>query len=310
MAPSRLPSFLEPAAFVRDRASLDYVWSLPESLAYTKWLSTHHYENFHVVSFLLPKHLHQDFYNVYAFCRWADDLGDEIGDTNESLRLLAWWRELLLSPAPPTHPVFVALRPTIAARSLSIQWFDDLIHAFEADQTKTRYANWEEVLHYCVYSANPVGRLVLELCGYHDEERFRLSDFTCTGLQLANFWQDVSVDIQKDRIYLPLDLLARQGVSEADILALRHSPGFAAAMKEAVDYARNLFLQGLPLIPTLDARLSLDIELFSQGGLAILRKIESQDYRVLDARPKISKSERVSLLLATLLRWGFKRLVA
>lgn len=283
-------------------------WGLEESLAYTRWIATGHYENFHVVSFLLPKELHQDFYNVYAFCRWADDLGDEIGDTQESLRLLAWWRDCLLSSEDPRHPVFVALRPTIAARKLSIVHFDNLIKAFEQDQSKTRYANWEELLDYCVYSANPVGRLVLELCGYHDEARALLSDYTCTGLQLANFWQDVRVDLEKERIYLPLDLLARHQVPEADVVARKHSPEFAAAMKEAVAYARNLFHQGLALIPTLDPRLALDIELFSRGGLKILEKIEEMDYRVLDRRPKIGKVERVWLLFQVLGAWSKKRI--
>ncbi len=283
-------------------------WTLEESLAYTRWLATHHYENFHVASFLLPKELHQDFYNVYAFCRWADDLGDEIGDTGESLRLLGWWRESLLSVEAPRHPVFVALRPTIEARRLPMACFEDLIQAFEQDQMVTRYANWDELMRYCVKSANPVGRLVLALGGYHDEVRGVLSDYTCSGLQLANFWQDVRVDIGKERIYLPLDLLARHGVKEADIAGLRHSAQFEAAMREAVAYARELFERGLPLIPTLDARLSLDVELFSRGGLAILDKIEARGYRVLDERPKIEKAERVVLLLRTILRWSKKRI--
>lgn len=278
-------------------------WGIQESLDYTRWLSTHHYENFHIVSLLLPKQLHQDFYNVYAFCRWADDLGDEVGDTQESLRLLKWWRTM-----PSSHPVFVALQPTISARSLPLECFSNLITAFEHDQVVTRYRNWDEVLAYCINSANPVGRLVLALCGYRDEQRARLSDFTCTGLQLANFWQDVRVDVGKDRIYLPLDLLARHGVREEDVLDLRHTPEFAAAMQEAVAYARALFHQGLPLIAMLDARLSLDIELFSRGGLAILGKIEKADYRVLEERPRIGKGERVVLLIATILRWSKNRI--
>jgi squalene synthase HpnC len=283
-------------------------WSLEESLAYTRWIATGHYENFHVVSFLLPKHLHQDFYNVYAFCRWADDLGDEIGDPARSLELLAWFRECLYSGAQPRHPVFVALQPTIAARRLSIIHFDNLIRAFEQDQTKTRYENWAQLLDYCVYSANPVGRLVLELCGYPDEARARLSDHTCTALQLANFWQDVRVDLDKQRIYLPLDLLKKHGVAERDVIARRHSPAFALAMREAVAYARRLFEQGLDLIPTLDARLALDIELFSRGGQKILDKIESIEYRVLERRPKIGKLERIGLLAQVLLGWSKKRI--
>ena len=283
-------------------------WTLEESHAYTKWLATHHYENFHVVSLLLPKELHQDFYNVYAFCRWADDLGDEIPDQTEALLLLAWWRALLKSQEGDRHPVYVALRDTIARRRLPMACFEHLIDAFEQDQTVTRYQDWDEVLAYCVNSANPVGRLVLALCGYHDEERAVLSDYTCTALQLANFWQDVRVDVGKGRIYLPMDLLFRHGVPEADILNLKHSDGFERAMKEAVEYARALFVKGLPLIPTLDARLSLDIELFSRGGLAILDKVEAIRYRVLDVRPKITKNERLWLLISTIAGWSKKRI--
>ncbi len=308
MAPSKQPSFLEPVLFLKDEAAMNRTWSLEESEAYTRWLSTHHYENFHVVSFLLPKDLHQDFYNVYAFCRWADDLGDEIGEPTESLLLLAWWRAQLLTDVADKHPVYVALRGTIARRKLSIEHFIHLIEAFEHDQTVTRYRNWQEVLDYCTNSANPVGRLVLELCGYHDAERFRLSDFTCTGLQLANFWQDVRVDVGKGRIYLPQDLLFRHEVKEADILRLRHSVEFERALREAVDYARSFFHQGLPLVGMLNPRLAFDIELFSRGGLAILDKIEVEHYRVLDSRPKITKNERVWLLLSTLLSWSKKRI--
>lgn len=297
---------VEPKMFVGSPELMRRGFSLDESLAYTRWLATAHYENFHVVSVLLPRHLHQDFYNVYAFCRWADDLGDEIGDTAESLRLLAWWRADLVRmyAGQASHPVFVALQQTAERRSLPIDPFDDLIKAFELDQRKTRYANWTDVEEYCRWSANPVGRLVLMLCGYRDERRFALSDATCTGLQLANFWQDVTVDWAKDRVYLPQDLLARHGTGDADIAARRFTPGFTAAMREAVSYARAKFREGLPLVRMLDARLALDIELFSRGGMFILDKIEEQGFDVLKERPKIQKSERVALLLRALLSWA------
>lgn len=300
---------LEPKDFVREPELLDRAWPLDESLAYTRWLATHHYENFHVVSFLLPKHLHQDFYNVYSFCRWADDLGDEIGNTAESLKLLAWWRKELhaMYAGDAGHPVFVALSETAKIRQLPIEPFADLITAFEQDQTVTRYRDWDHVFDYCKYSANPVGRLVLMLCGYRDEERFRMSDATCTGLQLANFWQDVTVDWEKDRVYLPQDVLARAGTSDADIAARNFTPQFHDAMREAVSVARRCFQDGLPLARTLDARLSLDIELFSRGGLYILEKIERQGYDVLRERPKITKVERVWLLLRVMSRWALAR---
>lgn len=294
--------FLPPAAFVADPELLKQSWPLEESLAYTRWLATHHYENFHVVSFLLPKRLHQDFYNVYAFCRWADDLGDEIGDTAESLRLLAWWRSQLreMYARRASHPVFVALSDTAARHQLPEETFDDLIKAFEQDQTVTRYRNFDELFQYCRYSANPVGRLVLGLCGYRDAARQELSDATCTALQLANFWQDVTVDLEKDRVYLPLDVLEKYGCTVDDLAARRFSDSFRGVMKESVGVARELFLKGLPLAGMVDRRLSIDLELFSRGGLKILEKIERQDYNVLGSRPSISKVERVALLVGAI----------
>ena len=285
-------------------------WSLDQALSYTHWLATHHYENFHVVSVLLPKRLHQDFYNVYAFCRWSDDLGDELGDTNEGLRLLQWWRgelHALYRGEKPSHPVFVALAETIQRHKLPMAPFDDLIRAFVQDQTVTRYADWDGVLGYCVNSANPVGRLVLLLCGYRDEERFRRSDATCTALQLANFWQDVTVDLQKDRVYLPLHLFARHGYTVEELSALRFTPAFRAVMVDAVNYAQRLFEEGLPLVQLLDRRLGLDIDLFSRGGMKVLDKIRAQDYNVLQSRPAVTKAERVGLLLASLLRMAVRR---
>ena len=275
-----------------------------EAEEYTRWLATHHYENFHVVTFLLPKRLHQDFYNVYAFCRWADDLGDEIGDTAESLRLLAWWREELyaMDEGQARHPVFVALAGTSRKYDLPRQLFDDLIRAFEQDQTVTRYRSWNEVFGYCAYSANPVGRLVLRLCGYADDGRDRLSDATCTALQLANFWQDVTVDFEKGRIYLPLDLFEKHGYTEQDLRAGRFTPAFRSVMKDAVDVARRLFLEGLPLSKKVDRRLAFDLELFSRGGMRVLDKIEAQDYNVLSRRPVVSKIDRVLLMVRA--AWG------
>lgn len=288
---------------------MDRAWPLEEALAYTGWLATHHYENFHVVSFLLPKHLHQDFYNLYSFCRWADDLGDEIGDTGESLRLLAWWRRELAAmyAGQARHPVYVALRDTAARHALPSEPFADLITAFEQDQTVTRYRNWEALFGYCRYSANPVGRLVLYLCGYRDAERQALSDATCTALQLANFWQDVTVDLEKGRIYLPLDVLERHGYSVEDLRTRRFNSAFAAVMMEVVEVARDLFLKGLPLADRVDRRLALDLELFSRGGLKILDKIERQNYDVLARRPAITRVERVVLLLNALVRRTFSR---
>ncbi len=298
---------LAPKEFVYSAEALSGNYTIPAAEEYTRWLATHHYENFHVVSFLLPKHLHQDFYNVYAFCRWADDLGDEMGDRAESLRLLAWWRSELeaMYRGQVHHPVFVALEGTARKYNLPIQLFSDLITAFEQDQRITRYQNWDELFAYCRCSANPVGRLVLRLCGYDDPERDRLSDATCTALQLANFWQDVTVDFEKDRVYLPLDLFQKYGYTVEALAARRFNPAFQSVMKEAVEKADALFKQGLPLIKMVNRRLSLDLELFSRGGLRVLKRIEKQNYNVLAARPTVSKVDRVALVAHALLRAAF-----
>jgi squalene synthase HpnC len=281
--------------------------SVPEAEAYTRKLATTHYENFHVVSFLLPKHLHQDFYNVYAYCRSADDLADEIPDTEESLRQLdAWGSELdRMYAGEAEHPVFVALQGTVAKYGIPKQPFADLIRAFVQDRHVSRYQTWDEVLEYCVYSANPVGRLVLYLCGYSDAERQALSDNTCTALQLANFWQDITVDQQKDRVYLPLELLAKHNYTVDELFAHKFDDRFVAVMREAVDRARALFVAGLPLNRMVNKRLAVDLELFSRGGMCVLDKIEQQGYDVLSRRPKISKVERVGLLVGTLARVAF-----
>ncbi len=244
---------------------------------YTHWLATHHYENFNVVSWLLPKELHQHFYNVYAYCRWADDLGDEIPETSRALELLDWWeRELdACYDGQPSHPVFVALRETIVAKDIPKQPFADLLKAFRQDQTVKRYPTWDAMLGYCVYSANPVGRLVLYLCGYRDEQRQHLSDATCTALQLANFWQDVSRDLEKGRIYIPLDAAAAQGLSEADIVERRFDDRYVQLMKDLIARTRLLFAEGMPLAKMVDGRLSVDLEMFSRGGLAVLDAIEA-----------------------------------
>lgn len=301
--------FLLPKEFVGTPGALQRRYSLEQALAYTRWLARSHYENFHVATFLLPTRLHQDFYNVYAYCRWADDLGDEISDTAESLRLLEWWRQGLeaMYEGRTQHPVFIALKETVARHGLPKEPFVDLIRAFAQDQTVFRYRNFDELFAYCRYSANPVGRLVLHLCGYTDGERLALSDATCTALQLANFWQDVAVDWRKGRVYIPIEVLERHGSPVEDIRDGRAAAGFRAAMKEAVDVARELFLKGLPLARMVDRRLALDIELFSRGGMQVLEKIQRQGYDVLSRRPSISRVERAALLVSSLARVMFRR---
>lgn len=300
--------FLPPAQFVQSPEALRACWTPQAARQYTRWLATRHYENFHIVSFLLPKRLHQDFYNIYSYCRWADDLGDEIGNPAESLRLLEWWGGELeaLYQGRATHPVFVALLPTVQRYAIPRQPFADLIRAFVQDQTVTRYRNWEELFDYCRCSANPVGHLVLYLCGYRDEERQRLSDATCTALQLANFWQDVTVDLRKNRVYIPLEVMERHGYSVEDLFAHHFTPALREVMREIVDRARELFVQGLPLTGMVERRLALDLDLFSRGGMRVLDKIAQQGYDVLASRPAIGKAERVTFLLASLARMALR----
>jgi squalene synthase HpnC len=268
--------------------------------SYTRWLATHHYENFNVVSWLLPKHLQQHFYNVYAYCRWSDDLGDEVPDAARALRLLdAWEDELRTIYAPgegPAHPVLIALRETIRAKGIPVTPFSNLLRAFRQDQTVHRYATWEGVYDYCVYSANPVGRLVLYVCGYRDEERQRLSDFTCTALQLANFWQDVSVDLEKGRIYIPIEELTVHGLSEGEIAAQEFDERYVRLMKSMLARTRELFRLGLPLAQQVDSHLRVDIDLFSSGGMAILDAIERSGYNTLERRPALSKTTKLKLV--------------
>jgi squalene synthase HpnC len=270
---------------------------------YTRWLATHHYENFNVVSWLLPKDLHQHFYNVYAYCRWADDLGDEVPQKERALELLDWWERELddCYNGRPSHPVFLALRETVMAKNIPKQPFADLLRAFRQDQNVKRYPTWNSMIGYCVYSANPVGRLVLYLCGYRDEERQAMSDATCTALQLANFWQDVSRDLEKGRLYIPLDIAAAHGLTESDIVERRFDNRYVNLMKDLIARTRALFAQGAPLAKIVSGRLSVDLEMFSRGGVAVLDAIETIGYDTLHNRPAISKAKQVRLLGRSLL---------
>jgi squalene synthase HpnC len=270
--------------------------------AYCRALARSHYENFMVASVLLPRALRQPMFSVYAYCRWADDLADEAGDRRLGLAGVRWWREELhrCYAGEPRHPVFVALAETIARFDLPIEPFDDLLTAFEQDQTVTRYPTYKELLGYCRYSANPVGRLVLYLFGYRDEERQRLSDCTCTALQLANFWQDVARDLAKGRIYLPLEDMSPFGYSEPELLARVENAAFRRLIQFQVDRTRELFRQGEPLRDMVHRRLRLEIDMFSQGGQLVLKMIEEQGYNVLTRRPAISKRHQAALFLRRL----------
>jgi squalene synthase HpnC len=272
--------------------------SRAEAQEYCRRLARSHHENFSVATWFLPEHLRQHFFNIYAYCRISDDLGDEVGDPTASLEMLEQWQAELDAcfSGNPRHPVFVALEETVHQFGIPKQPFDDLLKAFRQDQTIQRYETFESLLGYCHYSANPVGHLVLYLCGYRDAERQALSDFTCTALQLANFWQDVSDDYGKGRIYLPVADLRRYHVTEDDIAAARNTPAFLEMMRFEVQRARQWFQRGLPLVKKVDRELAIDIELFSRGGQEILNAIERNGHAVLGRRPAISKTRKLALV--------------
>jgi len=278
--------------------------TLTEAQEYCRRLARTHYENFSVATWFLPQHLRQHFFNVYAYCRISDDLGDEVGDPSSALQLIDQWEGELNACyfGNPRHPVFVALAETVRTVEIPKQTFADLLTAFRQDQRIARYPTFDDLLGYCRYSANPVGHLVLYLCGYRDGERQALSDFTCTALQLANFWQDVSVDYAKGRIYLPLEDLQKFGVSENDIASQRNTPAFCEMMRFEVECARDWFRRGLPLAEKVDRALAIDIELFTRGGQEILNAIERQGHKVLGRRPVISKSRKLALVARA--AWG------
>lgn len=278
--------------------------TLEEAREYCARLTSRHYENFHVVTWLTPRALRPAFRSVYAFCRWSDDLGDEVGDRERSRVLLAWWRGELraMYQGRARHPVMVALAETVQRHAIPIDPFLALISAFEQDQEVLDYDTYDQLLDYCARSANPVGHLVLYLARSFDAERARLSDQTCTGLQLANFWQDVARDRAIGRVYLPREDRERFGVTDAQIEARRSTPEFAALLRFEVERARALLLAGAPLVEMLPGALAVDVDLFTRGGLAVLDAIERRGYDVLSARPKLSKLKKLRLLVQALAR--------
>ncbi len=272
-----------------------------EARRYCRNLARSHYENFIVATFLLPSALRQHFYNIYAYCRFSDDLGDESGEPQLALERLRQWEAELYAcyQGRVRHPVFIALRETIDRFEIPIQPFADLLGAFQRDQVKNRYETYAELLDYCRYSANPVGRLVLYLGGYRDPERQLLSDYTCTALQLANHWQDIQMDLVRlNRIYLPLEDMQNFHYSEADLRAKHCDARFARLMQLEIGRARDLFHKGLRLTRLVESRLALDIELFGRCGLELLERIEAVKYDVFRHRPTVSKWARTKLLVS------------
>ena len=279
-----------------------------EAFAYCKWLAQSHYENFHVASFFLPKSLRQPLYVVYAYCRCSDDIADEHDGSPESRkialqRLDDWQRQLdqCFDQTEPkcttqgeTHPVFIALRSLLRQYALPKEPFANLLIAFRQDQTQQCYTTFDDLLNYCRYSADPVGRIVLHLVCEPTPEQLIWSDSICTGLQLANFWQDVRRDTKIGRCYIPQGVARKFGVDLAD---LHDSPEFRRMMQELVADARNRFHAGKPLVESVPKILRTDISLFIRGGLAILDAIEQIQFNVLKTRPALSRWTKLRLLL-------------
>jgi len=280
--------------------------SLDDALAWCRHLATTHYENFHVATYFLPQRVRPHFESLYAFCRVSDDLGDEVPDTTTALRLLQTWGRMLDecydAPERSLHPVFVALHETIIACELPRSLFHDLLRAFIQDQIKTTYATWDEAVDYSRYSANPVGRLVLMICGHRDERRALLSDRICTGLQLANFWQDAVRDSEIPRRYIPTEYMERFGVAEGQIEGRIFTPEFGAMMRALVDRTRDMLDSGAAIRDAVDSELRVTLDLFYRGGIAILDGIAAQDFDVLRGRPMVTRRKKLLLLLRAV--WG------
>ena len=276
--------------------------TVKEAYSRCQALARTHYENFSVGSWLLPREKRHHIYAIYAFCRFVDDLGDEY--QGDRLRALDAWEQDLerCYESRPHHAYMVAVQDTIRRFDIPMEPFRRLIDANRMDQTVARYATYEDLELYCQHSANPVGRLVLYVFGYRDGERQRLSDYTCTALQLANFWQDVERDYGMGRVYIPLEDIERFGYSEADLAERRPSRQFRELMAFEVERARELFCNGLGLIDTLEGRFKLDIALFTRGGMKVLDAIEAQRYDVLTKRPALSNASKALLMLGTTIK--------
>lgn len=280
-----------------------------EAFAYCERLARTHYENFPVGSLLVPRSRRRHVYSIYAFARIADDFADEDYDNAslteaERLKALDDWEAQLAESyrGRARHPVFVALAETVKELQLPERLFKDLLLAFKQDVVKRRYADFTEVLDYCTRSANPVGRLILRLFDYRDEQLDTLSDCICTALQLTNFWQDVAVDIQKDRVYLPQDELAQFGVNVEDLRARRCTDAYRRLLEFQVERTRALFARGKELPARVSGRLAIELRLTWHGGMRILELIERQGYDTLNARPKLATVDKLILLSRTLLK--------
>ena len=258
-----------------------------------------HYENFPVISFFVPRELRKHVAIVYKFARQADDIADEgnISDEERLEQLESY--ELALSDSlnrKYRDNFWAALHNTIAAKKLSVENFFNLLKAFKQDVIKKRYEDFEDVLAYCSNSANPVGRIILELYNINDEETILYSDSICTALQLTNFYQDVSVDYNKGRIYIPADELDEFNIDQEIFESKKNNANFKKLMELQISRTKILFKDGSKILPKLPANLSRQIKWTISGGEKILEKIEEINYDVLNNRPKLSKFDYIKLI--------------
>lgn len=281
--------------------------TIEESFRHCENLAYRHYENFPVASFFIPKEKRKFIAAVYAFARTADDFADEPGlEAAERLKKLEEWRERLKDcyAGKATHPVFIALRETVRSFSIPRELLDLLLDAFVSDVSVNRYETFGDVVTYCSKSANPVGRIILLMFGYRNERLELLSDKICTALQLTNFWQDVSIDLQKDRVYIPLEDLRRFRVTVQDLLAKKTSDSFRVLMKNQVDRTVELFENGRPLVREVGNDLKLQLRATWWGGMTILAKIRDLNYEVLQKRPVLSPLDKVGILVRAMVDLG------
>lgn len=283
--------------------------ALAAARVYCRQLAISHYENFTVASWLLPRHLRQHFANVYAYCRTADDLADEQESPAQALVLLDDWEAQLdaVFVGEARHPVFIALRDTIREFNLPKQPFSDLLVAFRRDQSQTRYESLTDLLTYCAKSANPVGRIVLALGCSADNENLRLSDSVCSGLQLANFWQDVARDYARGRIYVPQDACRRFGWDEARFARGKCDDDFRELLAPLVADAEERLCTGYSLAGSVRSELRVPVRLFIEGGRAVLAAIRARQYDVWSRRPVISRLKKLRILAASLVSTGLLR---
>jgi squalene synthase HpnC len=280
--------------------------SVAEAFAECERIARAHYENFTLGSRLLPRPLRRHIAAIYAFARTADDFADEDPDHERAVRSLdAWERELEdCFAGRPRHPIFVALAETVREFAIPIEPFRRLLTAFRMDAEFRGFATFDELRHYCMHSANPVGHLVLHLFGYRDAARQARADDICTALQLTNFWQDLAVDLEKGRIYVPREDMARFGYTADDLRRHAVTPPFRDLMAFECGRARELFVRGLPLATMLERGPGREVRLFAGGGLAILDRLQDVEYDVFSARPTLSRWAKVALVARTFLGGG------